>query len=221
MPSNFTPTQPVVRRLRAPLDGPLRIRNTGPRGYDGNVVGVGNRIDPDTREPRNHLGVDLLAAIGSRVYAVADGTIVESGTVGGYGHYLLLRIDSARPDERAIKELTGQTVPDAPLYVFYAHLQAPFVGVGRRVAQGQPIAASGNSGNAAGTPPHLHLEVRDIPGVIVPIGHVQDPLRYLAGPRAVSTGGSGPLPAAAPTATPSPTPSPSPSPSPAPSLRRA
>lgn len=42
---------------------------------------------------------------------------------------------------------------------YYAHLNGFAVSDGQRVQQGELIGYNGNSGNAAGTPPHVHLQI--------------------------------------------------------------
>jgi murein DD-endopeptidase MepM/ murein hydrolase activator NlpD len=87
---------------------------------------------------RSHKGVDMFAAHGAPLYAVADGTVRTShSTLGGMSIHL--------------------TTDTGDRY-YYAHLSASLVTSGQRVRTGQPIGANGNSGNARGTPPHLHWQ---------------------------------------------------------------
>lgn len=92
---------------------------------------------------RKHLGVDVIAAEGNMVYAVADGTIEKiytdyPGSLAGNG--VRLRMADGT-------------------YFFYAHLLATADGidVGVAVTAGQIIGQIGNTGNS-GTP-HLHFEI--------------------------------------------------------------
>ena len=92
---------------------------------------------------RIHLGVDIAAAEGNQLYAVATGRISQiytdsPGSLSGNG----LKI--ARPDGT---------------YFFYAHLSqlAPGIALGTPVTAGQVVGYVGHTGNAGG--PHLHLEV--------------------------------------------------------------
>jgi murein DD-endopeptidase MepM/ murein hydrolase activator NlpD len=92
---------------------------------------------------RVHLGVDIIAARGQKVYAVATGRISQiyrnsPGSLSGNG----LKI--ARSDGT---------------YFFYAHLQRLATGIefGTPVTAGQVIGFVGRTGNAA--TPHLHFEV--------------------------------------------------------------
>lgn len=89
---------------------------------------------------RPHDGIDLTAPIGTPVFAADEGEVVYSGArVRGYGNMIVLK----HPDE---------------LMTVYAHNSVLLVKVGDRVAAGQRVALSGQSGHATG--PHLHFEVR-------------------------------------------------------------
>ena len=91
---------------------------------------------------RSHLGVDILAPIGTPSYAYESGTItrMDGNSLGGISLYL-------RGD--------GGNV------YYYTHLSGykSGVSVGQRVSAGQHIAYVGDTGNAAGIP-HLHWEVQ-------------------------------------------------------------
>ena len=88
-----------------------------------------------------HKGIDLAANIGNNVYATGDAT-VQSTDLGqprrGYGKQILLN-----------HQYGYQTR--------YAHLSKVLVQPGERVARGQVIAETGNTGISSG--PHLHYEV--------------------------------------------------------------
>lgn len=92
---------------------------------------------------RTHEGVDILAALGNKVYAVDDGTLTKQyldtpGALAGNG-WRLTRADGT--------------------YFFYAHLSAfaPGLAVGSTVKAGQIIGLIGMTGNAGAN--HLHFEV--------------------------------------------------------------
>ena len=89
---------------------------------------------------RPHYGIDLRAARGTPVAAVADGEVVFRGRKRGFG--LLVMIDHG-----------GEVV------TYYAHLKDFAVPSGARVVRGQTIGFVGRTGNATG--PHLHLELRE------------------------------------------------------------
>jgi murein DD-endopeptidase MepM/ murein hydrolase activator NlpD len=95
-----------------------------------------------TQKMHGHNGVDLAAPVGTSILASAAGTVAVARDTGwnyGYGKYIVINHPNGT-----------QTV--------YAHLSSINVGVGQTVAQGQKIAAMGNTGRSTG--PHLHFEVR-------------------------------------------------------------
>lgn len=100
---------------------------------------------------REHSGIDIGADSGGEIYAAADGTVVFSGILGGYGNYI--RIDHGNGVETA-----------------YGHCSSLVVGEGEKVSRGQLIAYVGSTGNSTG--PHLHFEVRVN-------GEFRDPLEYV------------------------------------------
>ena len=110
--------------------------------------GYGPRIDPFTGQPRFHYGVDIGAAAGSNVVAVADGVVLDGSSLGpNYGGRTVL----AHPDGSVT--VYGHVDPESTL--------AP----GTTVSRGQKIAeiADHESDRALGgrsTGSHLHFELR-------------------------------------------------------------
>lgn len=102
--------------------------------------GFGNRIHPLEGHTKFHTGVDLAAAPGSRVRAVADGVVKEAGPRGAYGNV----VEIAHPDGTS---------------TLYAHNASLLVKAGDAVAAGAPIALAGATGRVTG--PHLHFELRE------------------------------------------------------------
>lgn len=88
---------------------------------------------------RRHQGVDMFAEHGTPLLAVDDGVVrrVYSNRLGG------LSIDFVDGDGNRY---------------YYAHLSAAGATSGQRVQAGEVIGAVGQSGNARGTPPHLHWQ---------------------------------------------------------------
>lgn len=107
-----------------------------------------------------HAGIDIANAIGTPIYAVSDGVVIESGPAAGYGMLVKLRH------------------PDGTV-TLYGHVNTTLVSAGERVMAGDQIATMGNRGDATG--PHLHLEVQ-LGG-----SHRIDPVPWLA-QRGVSVG---------------------------------
>ncbi|WP_324192888.1 M23 family metallopeptidase [Nocardia transvalensis] len=99
-----------------------------------------------------HFGIDIAAPIGSPIYAVTDGTVIDAGPAQGFGLWVRIRHD------------------DGTISV-YGHMYDFSVSVGERVRAGQQIARVGNRGDSTG--PHLHFE-------ILVGGHHVDPTPWLA-----------------------------------------
>lgn len=85
-----------------------------------------------------HLGIDVAAPIGTPIYAVADGTVLEAGPASGFGMWVRLLHDDG-------------TV------TIYGHIDTATVSQGQRVMAGDQIATVGNRGFSTG--PHCHFEV--------------------------------------------------------------
>ncbi len=113
---------------------------------DGPVISsYGMRHHPILKITRMHPGVDILADVGTPVYATADGVVKEAGrNAGGYGIHVVIEH----------KASGYQTL--------YAHLSEipENIQPGTRVTRGDMIGLSGNTGLSKG--PHLHYEVRDL-----------------------------------------------------------
>ena len=113
------------------LDWPVR----------GSVIGhFGNEVHPKwgTITPNN--GIDIEAAIGTPVHAVAKGRIEYlSDDYGTYGQMILVNHGDG-------------------FYTMYGHLSSIGVALGQEVAAGAVIGQSGDSGSLKG--PVLHFEVR-------------------------------------------------------------
>lgn len=101
--------------------------------------GFGYRLDPFTRAPALHSGVDFRGETGTAVKAAAPGTVVFADWSGGYGK--MVEIDHGH----------GITTR-------YGHLSAIQVTEGMTVAEGDTIGKVGATGRATG--PHLHYETR-------------------------------------------------------------
>lgn len=98
----------------------------------------GYRFHPILRRFKMHQGIDFSAPVGTKIYAPANGTVVETKTRGGYG--------------RQIKINHGFGFETR-----YAHLNKILVVKGQRVRRGEVIGEVGNSGLS--TASHLHYEV--------------------------------------------------------------
>ena len=99
----------------------------------------GYRIDPFSKRPEMHRGLDIVAPIGTPIFAPAKGVVSYVGYDPGYGK--LVTIDH------------GYGVKTR-----YAHNSKIFVELGQKVRRREIIASVGNTGRSTG--PHLHYEVR-------------------------------------------------------------
>jgi peptidoglycan LD-endopeptidase LytH len=94
---------------------------------------------------RSHEGVDMLAPMGTPIYAVVSGVVnFRQNRLGGNAASL---------------------VGDNGNRYYYAHF-ASYEGASRRVTQGEVIGYNGDTGNATGTP-HLHFEIHPGGGLAV------------------------------------------------------
>lgn len=129
--------EPYIPADKRPFSWPMRD------GYVSSLFGP--------RGDSHHDGIDIAAEKGTPVYAAADGVVLFSGQLRGYGRVLIVRHDRG-------------------FATVYAHNQQHLVEEGRRVRRGQKIATVGDSGRT--TAPNLHFEVRRE-------NVARDPLAYL------------------------------------------
>jgi murein DD-endopeptidase MepM/ murein hydrolase activator NlpD len=110
-----------------------------------------------------HHGEDIFAPLGAPVVAVTSGTVFSVGwnDIGGYRFWL--------------RDRQGNQF-------YYAHLSAfsPIAVDGRQVRAGDVIGFVGNTGDAQGTPYHLHFEIH--PVSLLPMGYdgVINPFQFLS-----------------------------------------
>ena len=99
----------------------------------------GWRIHPVYQRREFHTGIDIAAPIGCPVYAAADGLVIFSGYLGGYGNLIILK---HRDNSRT----------------YYGHNIELLVNKDEIIKKGKVIALSGSTGVSTG--PHLHFEIR-------------------------------------------------------------
>jgi murein DD-endopeptidase MepM/ murein hydrolase activator NlpD len=100
---------------------------------------------------RLHAGIDVSAPTGTTIVAALGGTVIQAGSMGGYGNTVVIDHGGG-------------------LTTLYAHMSRIGARNGQRVERGQLIGYVGNTGNSTG--PHLHFETRVN-------GSPQNPRRYL------------------------------------------
>ena len=149
-------------RIRRQIAAASTPAVSGGGGDDGSPVkrGSGRLVWPANgqftspfgpRWGRLHAGIDIAVPTGTPVRAADAGTVTIAGWTGGYGNYVCVDVGGG-------------------LTVCGAHNSSLKVRVGQRVARGEVVALSGNTGNSTG--PHVHFETR--------VGGVpRDPMNYL------------------------------------------
>jgi len=111
----------------------------------------GIRVHPVFKTKTAHTGLDIQAREGTPVRAAADGEVLFTGWLNGYGQIIVLDHGS-------------------DLTTVYAHLSRVSVTEGSKVKAGQEIGNVGKTGLVTGA--HLHFEVRVN-------GKAVDPMKYL------------------------------------------
>jgi murein DD-endopeptidase MepM/ murein hydrolase activator NlpD len=107
------------------------------------------------RNGRSHSGIDILAQIGTPVYAAKSGTAFRAEVPTGYGKYVMIY----HPDG---------------YQTYYGHLSEWAITAVQEVQRGDLIGYVGKTGNASSKmmEPHLHFEIRKD-------GQPQDPRRLM------------------------------------------
>jgi murein DD-endopeptidase MepM/ murein hydrolase activator NlpD len=128
-PNYYYPDGTSMRRpfLRSPLEFGRVTSSFNPK-----------RFHPILKKTRPHNGVDFGAATGTRVRAVASGTVSYAGSNGGHGRFIKIS-------------------HDGNVQTSYSHLSAILVRKGQRVQQGRIVGKVGATGLATG--PHLHYQM--------------------------------------------------------------
>lgn len=107
---------------------------------EGVVTGsFGERVDPFNGEGAFHTGVDISTAFGTPIIAPADGIVMATDYINGYGRTVIL------DHGHGITTLFG-------------HMSGYAVASGEAVHRGDVIGYVGSSGRSTGS--HLHYEVR-------------------------------------------------------------
>lgn len=121
----------------------------------------GRRFHPIEKVWKGHCGIDIMVPKSTKVLSVADGIVVITSELKGYGNVIYI--------DHGI--INGQKVETR-----YAHLSKFNVKPWQKVEAGQEIARSGGipgeAGSGSSTGAHLHFEVRIN-------GEPKDPLDYL------------------------------------------
>lgn len=98
----------------------------------------GSRSDPFNKKLAAHKGLDMRAALGSRISAMAAGKVTEAAYKNGYGN--VVEIDHGNG-----------------FVTRYAHMNKIYVKKGDKIAYNQALGEVGRTGRATGN--HLHYEI--------------------------------------------------------------
>jgi murein DD-endopeptidase MepM/ murein hydrolase activator NlpD len=137
----------------------LAAQQSAPSGSSGSGVSSSGFIWPVNgvvtsgfgwRWGRMHEGIDISAPSGTSIKAVAAGTVIYTGYMGGYGNLTIIDHGNG-------------------LATAYAHQSAIYVS-GGSVSQGTVIGAVGCTGSCTGN--HLHFEVRVNGSPVDPMGYL-------------------------------------------------
>ena len=170
------PPPVAVSGKPAPMGGPKRSASLPPGlptgGVSGNSSATANMATPlgatlglvpygnwqaapravAARSMFMHEGIDLVAPVGTAVYAAADGVVVGAAPNGRYGNWIRIEHSSR-------------------LATVYGHLSAfaPGIEPGETVVRGELIGFVGSTGRSTGA--HLHFELLSDGKPVNPINH--------------------------------------------------
>jgi murein DD-endopeptidase MepM/ murein hydrolase activator NlpD len=153
-----TPAAPVIQRVTPPL-------TAGP--YVFPVFGASSYTDTygaPRADVTYHHGDDIFGALGQPILAVANGVVFSVGWNNLGGNRLWLRDDQGND-------------------YYYAHLSAFAITAvnGAEVKAGDVIGFMGDTGDAEGTPTHLHFEIHPVSLLSLGYDGAVDPTTYLNG----------------------------------------
>ncbi len=112
----------------------------------------GTRNDPFNGRHRMHQGIDIPGAIGTPIYATADGVVERAQWVNGYGNLVELNHGNG-------------------LQTRYGHMSKLIAQPNQRVRRGQLIGLMGSTGRSTGS--HLHYEVRIAGAAVNPMPYIE------------------------------------------------
>ena len=136
---SFDTLQKMVQSKEKMLASIPAIQPISNRGLDHVASGFGYRIDPIYKTPKMHTGLDFAAAMGTPIYATADGVVASASfDDGGYGNHVVINHGYGYE-------------------TLYGHMVRIKAKHGERVKRGQVIGWVGSSGKSTG--PHCHYEV--------------------------------------------------------------
>ena len=141
----------TFRAAAALLDGFSDPIDTTKQRYYVSSFFTNGEIRTDVNTGRAHNGIDIGMGVGTKLYAAADGIVIDAGRLGASaGLGVIIQHEDA-------------------IITQYYHMSTVVVSKGARVKQGGLLGESGNTGFSTG--PHLHFGVQIN-------GRYVDPLAY-------------------------------------------
>jgi murein DD-endopeptidase MepM/ murein hydrolase activator NlpD len=157
--------------------------------YDENRVGMyesdlfddtTNDIDGFSGQRTVHMGMDLDAPVGTKVYAFSDATVLAAGynpDLGDYGYVMVLEHVLPPQQEQVDTNKTEMEQPLRKIYALYGHLdESSIQGMtkGKIIRKGQLLGRMGDyHENGGWFMPHVHFqlsvhppETHDMPGAV-------------------------------------------------------
>jgi murein DD-endopeptidase MepM/ murein hydrolase activator NlpD len=158
---------------------------------DAGAPSGGSMVAADPRDI--HMGIDIGAAVGTPVYAAADGVVHSVGYNPAeldYGHVIVtehvLACKSGSGDDSDGDGVCGGE--SRRVWMLYGHLSAESTAgkiAGCRVARGEVLGWMGDVHENGGWPPHVHFQLsmaeprtHDLPGVVSTAQHADALARY-------------------------------------------
>ena len=153
-------TEPPVKVPRLEVVREITFPIVGPVGY---YAGFGACRDGCRRE---HHGIDLMTYgwKGLPVVAAHDGVVTKINPDVGNGG-CAVRIDGDDGWQTRYLHMNNDDPATDNARGGFEHCIVPGLAVGERVEEGQLIGWVGDSGNAEGTAPHVHFEIRTPTGL--------------------------------------------------------
>ena len=138
----YTPGAILLYKIKEPYFRRPIISGTSTILVRNDVHGDGE-YGSKRRNGRTHSGIDILAPIGTPVYAAKSGIAFRGEVPTGYGKYIMIY----HPDG---------------YQTYYGHLSEWVADSTKHVRRGELIGYVGKTGNAASLSmqPHLHFEIR-------------------------------------------------------------
>jgi murein DD-endopeptidase MepM/ murein hydrolase activator NlpD len=146
-PTMLPPTQEPISQIKSSTyQLPVRVGQNGQPISDQNKPWIIGTFIPgkfvNERHPQGHNGVDLSAGKGTPIYPIGPGKVIETMVYSKGGNTVKIAHE------------------DGNVVSYYAHMDSVNVRVGQDVDNNTIIGFVGDSGNAKGTHPHLHYEVK-------------------------------------------------------------